>query len=141
MGSMANTATTSSGMSDAHKAALAEGRVQGRAVRRYLEALEATRPRRGRKRTPESIRARLERIDGEAADANPLRRLQLTQERMDLEAELETTEDTVDLSEREAAFIDAAKGYGDRKGISYAAWREAGVSAATLKAAGISRAR
>ena len=28
-------------MSDSHKAALAEGREQGRAVRRYLEALEA----------------------------------------------------------------------------------------------------
>jgi hypothetical protein len=29
-------------MSDQHKAALAEGRNQGRAVRNYLEALEAT---------------------------------------------------------------------------------------------------
>ena len=36
-------------MSDAHKEALAEGREQGRAVRRYLEALEANKPRRGRK--------------------------------------------------------------------------------------------
>ena len=30
--------------------------------------------------------------------------------------------------------------YGDRKGISYAAWRELGVSPAILKRAGISRA-
>jgi hypothetical protein len=42
-------------MSDEHKAALAEGRNQGRAVRRYLEALDAHKPRRGRKRTTESM--------------------------------------------------------------------------------------
>lgn len=40
-------------MSDQHKAALAEGREQGRAVQRYLEALEQNRPKRGRKRTRE----------------------------------------------------------------------------------------
>ena len=37
------------GMSEAHKAALSEGRAQGRAVRRYLEALDAHKPKRGRK--------------------------------------------------------------------------------------------
>ena len=56
-------------MSDEHKAALAEGRKQGRAVRNYLEAVEATKPKRGRKRTPESIEARLGRIDEEIEDA------------------------------------------------------------------------
>lgn len=50
-------------MTESHKAALAEGRAQGRAVRGYLEALEAHRPKRGRKRTPESMRARLDRIE------------------------------------------------------------------------------
>ena len=35
-------------MSEEHKAALAEGREQGRVVRRYLEALESQRPKRGR---------------------------------------------------------------------------------------------
>ena len=42
-------------MSDAHKAALATGRVEGKIVRDYLEALRANKPARGRKRTPESI--------------------------------------------------------------------------------------
>ena len=46
-------------MSDEHKAALAEGRTQGRAVRNYLDALEATKPKRGRKRTPDSVKKRL----------------------------------------------------------------------------------
>ena len=50
-------------MSDSHKAALAEGREQGRAVRRYLEALEAHKPKRGRKRTPDSVQKRLAAID------------------------------------------------------------------------------
>lgn len=126
-------------MSDAHKAALAEGRTQGRAVRRYLEALEAHKPKRGRKRTPESIRKRLDRIDVELADADPLRRLQLIQERLDLERELASTSSSVDLATLEAEFVEAALGYSQRKGISYQAWRELGVSAATLKAAGISR--
>ena len=48
-------------MSDSHKEALATGREQGRAVRRYLEALEANKPRRGRKRTAEGIQKR--RVD------------------------------------------------------------------------------
>ena len=50
-------------MSDEHKAALAEAREQGRVVRRYLETLESHRPKRGRKRTPESITKRLAAID------------------------------------------------------------------------------
>ena len=54
--------SASKGMTDEHKAALAEGRAQGRAIREYLAALEAHRPKRGRKRTPDSIKKRLERI-------------------------------------------------------------------------------
>ena len=71
-------------MSDSHKAALAEGREQGRAVRRYLEALEAHKPKRGRKRTQESIEKRLAGIEEQLPDADPLTRLHLVQERMNL---------------------------------------------------------
>lgn len=127
-------------MTSEHKAALAQGRAQGRAVRNYLEALEAHRPKRGRKRTPESMRARLTAIDTALADADPMNRLALVQERMDLEASIAAAETTVDLSALEDAFVDAAQAYGARKGISYAAWREVGVPAAILKRAGITRA-
>ncbi len=127
-------------MSDDHKAALAEGRNQGRAVRRYLEALEAHKPKRGRKRTPESMQKRLARIEVELASADPLKRLQLIQERLDLQAELEASGTKVDLTGLERDFVDAAKAYSARKGISYAAWRELGVEPAVLKEAGISRA-
>lgn len=127
-------------MTDEHKAALAEGRSQGRAVRRYLEALEANRPRRGRKRTPDSIQKRLGEIESKLATADALSRLQLLQERMNLTQELSSKDEAVDLSELEAGFVESARGYGERKGISYAAWREAGVDAAVLKRAGITRA-
>ena len=127
-------------MSAEHKAALAEGRAQGRAVRSYLRALESNRPKRGRKRTPESIKKRLDRIESELQSAEDLKRLQLVQERIDLERELAAGEDKVDLADLEKEFVRAAKGYSERKGISYAAWRELGVSAQTLKSAGISRA-
>ncbi len=126
-------------MSDAHKAALAEGRTQGRAVRNYLDALEATKPKRGRKRTPDSIKKRLATIESELAAADPLKALNLRQERRDLQAELETMGDTTDIAEVEQAFVAAAKGYSERRGISYEVWREAGVPADVLKKAGISR--
>jgi hypothetical protein len=126
-------------MTDEHKAALAEGRSQGRAVRAYLEALEAHKPKRGRKRTPESIAKRLEKIDEELREADQLRRLQLVQEQMDLQNELASLDQKVDLTALEDDFVASAKPYGERKGISYAAWREVGVPAAVLKRAGISR--
>ena len=126
-------------MSDEHKAALAEGRNQGRSVRRYLEALDRHRPKRGRKRTSDSIKKRLERIEAELPEADQLKRLQLIQERIDLSAELETLEANVDLTGLEEEFVKAASAYSARKGISYAAWRELGVEPAVLKRAGISR--
>jgi uncharacterized protein YicC (UPF0701 family) len=126
-------------MTDAHKAALAEGREQGRAVRRYLEALQAHRPRRGRKRTPESIRRRLDAIEQRLPEADPLSRLTLVQERMNLRRELDAGQQKVDLGALEREFVSAARPYGERKGITYAAWREAGVDPSVLRQAGIRR--
>ncbi len=126
-------------MTDKHKAALAEGRTQGRAVRNYLAALAATKPKRGRKRTPDSIKKRLDAIDEELSSADPLKSLNLRQERRNLYAELAGLDEKADLTIVEKAFIAAAKGYGERRGISYDVWREAGVSSDVLKKAGISR--
>ncbi len=126
-------------MTDAHKEALAIGREQGRAVRRYLEALEAHRPKRGRKRTADSIQKQLAAIEQKLPTADPLTRVQLIQQRMDLQNELTQKGETVDMAALEADFVRAAREYGERKGITYAAWREAGVDAGVLKRAGISR--
>ena len=79
-------------------------------------------------------------IDKSLESANPIKRLSLIQERLDLLSEKETMEGNVDLSAFEDEFVSAAKGYSERKGISYAAWRELGVPPAVLKRAGISRA-
>jgi hypothetical protein len=127
-------------VSDQHKAAMAEGRTQSRAIAAYLEALETHKPKRGRKRTAESIGKRLEVIDKQLETANPIKRLSLIQERLDLLREKETMGASVDLSAFEDDFVGSAKGYSERKGISYAAWRELGVPPAVLKRAGISRA-
>lgn len=126
-------------MTDQHKAALAEGRTEGRAVKRYLEALQQNRPKRGRRRTPDSIKKRLAEIDASYDGVSALQQLQLTQERMNLQRELETMGAKVDHSALEAEFVETASKYAQRKGISYAAWRELGVPADVLKRAGIGR--
>jgi len=128
-------------MTPEHKAALAKGREEGLAVRRYLEALESSRPRRGRRRTPSSIQRKLTAIDLELQTAEPLSRLHLLQEKKDLQDELERTGDVQDLTGLEKDFVKVARSYGERKGLSYGTWRTAGVSAAVLQRAGIARTR
>jgi hypothetical protein len=126
-------------VTEEHKAAMAQGRVEGRAIGSYLEALESHKPKRGRKRTPESIDKQLADLETKIAASNAITRLGLVQQRLDLQAEKASMGAAVDLSQFEEAFIAAAKGYSERKGISYAAWRELGVPADVLKKAGISR--
>ena len=126
-------------MSDTHKAALAQGRAEGRAVRHYLDALRANKPNRGRKRTPDSVQKRLDSIDGQLAEADPMSELRLLQERRDLQQEIESMSGSVDVSALEDAFVDVAQGYSQRQGIAYATWRDVGVPAAVLKRAGITR--
>src|SRR3954468_18732966 len=106
---MAKAATRT--MTAQHKAALAEGRSEGRAVKNYLEALQQNRPKRGRKRTPDSIKKRLAAIDASYADVSALQQLQLAQERMDLQRELETMGNKVDLSALESEFVKTASSY------------------------------
>ncbi|MEZ5269657.1 MAG: hypothetical protein R2789_14195 [Microthrixaceae bacterium] len=102
-------------VTEEHKQAMARGRSESRAVKEYLEGLERNRPRRGRKRTPESINKRLAEIDT-LSNTDPLKKVTLIQERMDLQAELETLAVTEDITAAEAEFIKVAKDYGDRKG-------------------------
>ena len=127
-------------MTDAHKEALAKGRAEGRAVRRYLEALERNRPKRGRKRTEDSVRKQLTNIDEKLPSADPLQRLHLLQARRDLAATSGKPSGEVDdISTLEAEFVSAAKAYGERKGIHYTTWREIGVPAPVLEKAGVTR--
>jgi len=134
------TRTKKTPMSDSHKEALAEGRNHARIVGRYLEALEANKPKRGRRRTAESVKKRLNAVGEELKEAGGLTRLNLLQERRDLEVELATMQaGTPDLSGLEKDFVKVAKAYSAKKKISYGAWREFGVPPEALKKAGITR--
>ena len=114
---------------------------ENKSVRDYLDAIDANRPKRGRKRTVESISDRVTAIEASLPGASATKRLTLVQERLDLQAEIEAlaAAGSVDMTSLEASFVNTAAAYGGRRRISYAAWREVGVSAATLKAAGIRR--
>lgn len=127
-------------MSDEHKAAIAEGRAQAKAVSDYLEALAANKRRPGRQRTAEKVRDDLAKVADELAAADAIGRLNLEQRRLDLEQELAAKSTTgVDTTALEAAFVEHAAAYAARKGISYGVWRKSGVPAAVLTKAGISR--
>ena len=126
-------------LSPAHKKAMSEGRSQAAAVRRYLTALDESKPKRGRRRTPESIARRLAAIESELESASSFQSLHLIQERKDLEGELSQLTSSTDISGLEDEFVSVAASYGESKGLSYGTWREAGVSPAVLKRAGITR--
>ena len=127
-------------MTDDHTKATNDGREQARAVAAYLDALESNKPKRGRKRTPESIDRQLAALDERLAKANAISRLSIIQQRIALLEAREALQGDVDLSAYEDDFVDVAADYSQRKGISYAAWRELGVPAPVLKRAGIGRA-
>ncbi len=127
-------------MSKAHKEALADGRRQAAAIKRYLEAMAARRP--GRPITVESLKDRIAKIAKKMkTETDPLRKVELVQARMDAEDQLRGLKSKVDIKDLEADFIKNAKPYSERRGISYSAWREAGVSAEVLRKAGIPRTR
>lgn len=133
--------TKSGPMTDERKEALAQGREDGRIVRRYLEALEDKKPRRGRPVDVETTRRHIADVDAQlAAGVDPLKRLRLVQRKIDLSAAVETKSDTgPSIEDLEADFVKAAAGYAERKGIAYQVWRSAGVPAEVLKRAGITR--
>ncbi len=119
------------------RAARAAARAQTKAVRAYLEALHSSAGRRGRRKSPqkelEEVQEKLEN------ESDQLQRLALIQQRID--AEKRRAEDPGDINALEAEFVNAAKSYSTRKGISYKAWREMGVAAAVLSKSGIARTR
>ncbi|HSF85838.1 MAG TPA: hypothetical protein VLG28_09320 [Acidimicrobiia bacterium] len=125
-------------MTQEHKDALAQGRREARAIKSYLEALGSRRP--GRPVTPDSLRQRIERLDTKiATEKDPLRRVDLVQQRLDAADAQKRVSASADLDALEAGFIEYAESYSERKGITYAAWREAGVPASVLRKAGIGR--
>lgn len=131
-------------LSKEHKKALARGRRQAKAVRDYLEALEADRSAGtpGRPSDPDAVRAKIADYQQRIHDEDDsLKRVELIQKRLDSEDHLEQLETTPDLAGQLERFVQVAKEYSERKGITYTAWREMGVPASVLKSAGIPRTR
>lgn len=127
-------------LSEEHKAALAQGRREARAIKAYLKALGGRKP--GRPVTRESLEQRLERLNEKlAASDDPLKSVELVQARLDIKSALDNMESVERIDELEKGFIENAKSYSERKGLSYTAWRELGVPAAVLRAAGIPETR
>lgn len=122
-----------------HKKAIAAGRAEGAAVKRYLEQL-SVKGKPGRPIDPERAKQRLARVEEQlASEDNPLTRLELEQLRIDLQRKVKSTDDSNDLSHLETEFTKVAKSYADRKKISYQAFRRVGVPASVLQRAGIPR--
>lgn len=128
-------------MTDEHKAAIAQGRAEMSAVSDYLDMLESTKPRPGRRQTPEALQAKLDAISTEIAAAKPVKRLLLMQERSEIEKSLAALQEQPDTSAIEEAFVQHAASFSERKGVEYATWRDYGVDAATLAKAGVTRTR
>lgn len=125
-------------MTEAHKAALREGRERGRIVRAYLEALERSTRGRGRPITREGLQKRIDdlgpRIEREK---DPLAKLALVQEKIDRQQQLKELDEPIDISGLEEEFVGVAAEYGAAKGISVEAWLELKVPRSVLKRAGI----
>lgn len=121
-----------------HLEALARGRKEAAYVRHYLDALELARPKRGRKPNLDKLRERLAELEQkiEAGNETAATRLNLIQERKDLERRLGTT-NTVDLQKHEDEFVKVAASYAERRGFDYDSFREVGVPTEVLKRAGI----
>jgi hypothetical protein len=127
-------------MSEEHKAALAKGRREARAIKSYLKALADRKP--GRPVTKESLSKRLETVNRKIDESDdPLARVELIQSRIDIEQALSNIEEAEDMEALEADFVEHAASYSERKGISYTAWREFGVRAKVLRTAGIKETR
>lgn len=120
-----------------HKAAMIQGRTETRVVRQYLEALEGERKSGGGRRSKETLAKKLAAVEQELESAEAVGRLHLVQERIDLQRAVEAAEQNLDMGALEEAFVSIAASYSERKGISYQAWREVGVTPAVLRRAGV----
>ena len=126
-------------MTEEHRGALAQGRRESKAIRSPLEAITAPK-RRGRPVTPEMLEAKIGTIDEKVlAERDPLARVDLQQARIDAHAALDSMTEPVDIDALEAGFVAYAASYSSRKGITWPAWSEAGVSASVPSAAGVKR--
>ncbi len=126
----------------ARTSALADPRAPSATIDRYLAAL-TTPKRRGRKVSKATLEQRLVLARGRFEAGVGVERVLAAQEIRDITAKLTKLQmsPVVDVERLEAAFVKFAKKFGEESGVTYGAWRDAGVSAHVLRKAGISRTR
>lgn len=129
------TTRSSSAVDEAYSRAVREGIERSKAVNEYLQAL-GEHKRRGPKRSPERIRARLAELENEIPSSG-LTRIRLMQEEKDLRRELERLERSADLASLEAGFVKHARVLSEKDGIEYGTWLAYGVPREVLIKAGI----
>jgi hypothetical protein len=128
-------------MTTTHKAALARGREMSTIVDRYLSVVNVPK-KRGRRVSPAVLRKRLAAAEAARKSSTGVAKVLAAQEVRDLRARLaETSGDGTNAKTLEASFVKVARQFSVNRGISYAAWRDAGVPAAVLQRAGIARTR
>ncbi len=128
-------------MTTTHKAALARGREMSTIVDRYLSVVNVPK-KRGRRVSPVALRKRLAAAEATMKSATGVAKVLAAQEVRDLRARLaETGGEGTNTKSLEASFVKVARQFSVNRGISYAAWRDAGVPAEVLQRAGIARAR
>lgn len=129
-------------VTEEHKQAMKRGRQLSAKVDAYLRAV-AEPKRRGRRVSVEELERRHEKALHGAEEAAGVARLKLLQKAANLEQRVAQSraEQQVDVEALKRAFIEVAAEYSRNQSIGYATWREAGVSAEVLKAAGIKQTR
>ncbi|MGH8945707.1 MAG: hypothetical protein ACRDVL_06130 [Acidimicrobiia bacterium] len=127
-------------MSKEHKEALARGRKEARAVKAYLKAIDERTS--GRQPSKGTLQNRLDKVNQKIeATQDPLKTVDLLQSKLDIEKTLSRVGDQDDFEETQKAFVENVRPYSERKGITYTAWREFGVPAKVLRAAGLPETR
>jgi len=127
-------------MTEAHKKAIADSRNQARTVEMYLLVLnDNSTGNKGRRLSQSDMKKELAIIDSKirSRKISPLEMLKLTQKAMDLRASIAASESNNVVKELEKAFVKVGAAYSARHGIKAQAWRQVGVPASVLKAAGI----
>ena len=75
----------------------------------------------------------------ELKSADPVTKVRLIQERLNLRTELAGMKTKAQVAAAEAKFVKVAKNFSSRNDITYDAWREFGVTPVVLKRAGIEK--
>lgn len=106
-------------------------------IRRYFNSLDRPRTRKRKSPDVDKLHRRLDEVEGLLPSADPLRRVHLHQEQINLLRRLEEVETPVNPEEVEMKFIEYVAPWAEEKGVSWAALRAAGVPARILRQAGM----